>query len=108
MKSGNKQNIILFDFDMKQTQTTDNETFILVVVEQTLKFAVKYFQVFLDENLLTHFGQLVLSTFMQVNTDTSLLLQQPCLCLEKKSAQKSCNVLTGLHVRVVSIVVECT
>ena len=40
------------------------KTFILVVVKQTLKFAVKYFQVFLDENLLTDFGQLVLSAFM--------------------------------------------
>lgn len=56
-------------------------TFVLVGIQEVLELGVEDLQVFLDEDLLTLPGQLVLGGLVEVNLHTPLLLQQTSLRL---------------------------
>lgn len=59
-------------------------TFIFVCIQKVLELCVEDLQVFLDENLLTLPGQLILCAFVEVDLHPPLLLQQTSLSLQHK------------------------
>lgn len=67
-------------------------TFIFVCVQKVLELRVEDLQVFLDENLLTLPGQLILCALMEVDLHPPLLLQQTSLGLQQIQLNTSASI----------------
>lgn len=79
-------------FNLKNSCTfTVVHTFIFVCIQKVLELCVEDLQVFLDENLLTLPGQLILCAFVEVDLHSPLLLQQTSLGLQHKQLNTSAS-----------------